>query len=152
MSSASSTCTAARVPLPESRPYTPDSNATSVCTAARVPLPESLDGDSTRSYDSRTGSHITLSTTKGSQEPIQSSTQDIRDTVFDTTGLPDLLAESPREAPVISDKTESGWAAVAKTIREIDEQKIQDYKEDIDTILVFVRLHTNSSILEFDAI
>ena len=33
-----------------------------------------------------------------------------------------------------------GGAAVAKSIREVDEQKIEDYKDDIDTILVFVSL------------
>lgn len=34
----------------------------------------------------------------------------------------------------------TGWSAMSKIVREVDEQKIQDYKEDIDTILVFVRL------------
>lgn len=28
---------------------------------------------------------------------------------------------------------------MARIVREIDEQKIQNYKDDIDTILVFVR-------------
>lgn len=28
---------------------------------------------------------------------------------------------------------------MAKTIREVDEYKVKDYKEDIDTLLVFVR-------------
>ena len=28
---------------------------------------------------------------------------------------------------------------MAKTIREVDEDKVKDYKEDIDTLLVFVR-------------
>ena len=28
---------------------------------------------------------------------------------------------------------------MAKTIRELDEDKVKDYKEDIDTLLVFVR-------------
>ena len=32
----------------------------------------------------------------------------------------------------------SGWAAMAKTIREVDEDKVRDCKEDIDTLLVFV--------------
>ena len=35
--------------------------------------------------------------------------------------------------------TPTGWAAMAKTIRELDEDKVKDYKEDIDTLLVFVR-------------
>lgn len=33
----------------------------------------------------------------------------------------------------------TGWPAMARIVREIDEQKIQNYKDDIDTILVFVR-------------
>ena len=32
----------------------------------------------------------------------------------------------------------TGWAGIAKTIRDVDEDKIKDYKEDIDTLLVFV--------------
>ncbi len=31
-----------------------------------------------------------------------------------------------------------GWAAIAKTVRDIDEDKIRNCKEDIDTLLVFV--------------
>ena len=34
----------------------------------------------------------------------------------------------------------TGWSAMAKVVREVDAQKVQDYKEDIDTILVFVRI------------
>lgn len=32
----------------------------------------------------------------------------------------------------------TGWAAMAKTLREVDEDKVKDCKEDIDTLLVFV--------------
>ncbi|KAI0689393.1 hypothetical protein BC835DRAFT_1232096, partial [Cytidiella melzeri] len=32
------------------------------------------------------------------------------------------------------------WSAMARIVREVDEQKVQDYKEDIDTILVFAGL------------
>lgn len=51
--------------------------------------------------------------------------------------VPDVL-DSPPEAPVISDKTESGWSAVSEIIGQVDEAKIKGYKEDIDNILVFV--------------
>ncbi|KAJ3551249.1 hypothetical protein NM688_g4812 [Phlebia brevispora] len=34
----------------------------------------------------------------------------------------------------------TGWAAMAKTIRDVDEDKIKDCKEDIDTLLVFTGL------------
>ena len=33
---------------------------------------------------------------------------------------------------------------MAKTFRELDEDKVRDYKEDIDTLLVFVRIHQSS--------
>ncbi len=43
--------------------------------------------------------------------------------------------------------TGTGWSAMARIVREIDEQKIQNYKDDIDTILVFVRFQTLSTTL-----
>ena len=52
--------------------------------------------------------------------------------------VPELTHSSIDMAPSISDETKSGWAAISKSIRDVDEQKIQDYKEDIDNILVFV--------------
>lgn len=33
----------------------------------------------------------------------------------------------------------TGWAAMAAKVREYDEEKVKDTKEDIDTLLVFVR-------------
>lgn len=33
----------------------------------------------------------------------------------------------------------SGWQTMTKTVREVDEDKIGDCKDDIDTLLVFVR-------------
>ena len=41
-------------------------------------------------------------------------------------------------APQISPTGLTGWAAMARTIRDIDEERIRDVKEDIDTLLVFV--------------
>ena len=32
----------------------------------------------------------------------------------------------------------SGWQTMAKTVREVDEDKVKACKEDIDTLLVFV--------------
>ncbi len=32
----------------------------------------------------------------------------------------------------------TGWAAMAKEVREFDEEKVRSCKEDIDTLLVFV--------------
>ncbi|PSR73352.1 hypothetical protein PHLCEN_2v10798 [Hermanssonia centrifuga] len=31
-----------------------------------------------------------------------------------------------------------GWPEIAETLRDVDEEKIEDTKEDIDTLLVFV--------------
>ena len=33
----------------------------------------------------------------------------------------------------------TGWAALAESVRAYDEEKVKDTKEDIDTLLVFVR-------------
>lgn len=33
----------------------------------------------------------------------------------------------------------SSWLKMAKTVRDVDEDKVRDTKEDIDTLLVFVR-------------
>lgn len=43
----------------------------------------------------------------------------------------------------------TGWAAMAHAVRNFDEEKVKDCKEDIDTLLVFVRRssHLESSIL-----
>lgn len=32
----------------------------------------------------------------------------------------------------------TGWAAMASQVRDFDEEKVKDTKEDIDTLLVFV--------------
>lgn len=34
---------------------------------------------------------------------------------------------------------------MAKTVRDVDEDKVKDYKEDIDTLLVFVRKYMFTS-------
>ena len=48
-------------------------------------------------------------------------------------------ANGERESPSIWDSSEA-WAACAKALREYDEDMIQDWKEEIDTLLVFVRM------------
>lgn len=39
----------------------------------------------------------------------------------------------------------TGWSALARTIREIDEEKIRGCKEDVDTLLVFVSASSRST-------
>ena len=34
----------------------------------------------------------------------------------------------------------TGWAAMAKEVRDFDEEKVKSCKEDIDTLMVFVRI------------
>ena len=46
-------------------------------------------------------------------------------------------AENIRQHPLNGG---SGWSAIAQTVRDVDEAKVKDCKEDIDTLLVFVRL------------
>ena len=48
-----------------------------------------------------------------------------------------------REMEDHSPPTESlfGWSNLAKALQEVDRAKIQDCKEDIDTLLVVVSLH-----------
>ena len=41
----------------------------------------------------------------------------------------------------------TGWAAMAAKVREFDEEKIKDTKEDVDTLLVFVRYQSLSLLL-----
>lgn len=36
----------------------------------------------------------------------------------------------------------TGWAAMAKEVRDLDEEKVQSCKDDVDTLLVFVRTCT----------
>ena len=35
----------------------------------------------------------------------------------------------------------TGWAAMAQFVKNFDEEKIKDCKEDVDTLLVFVSVH-----------
>ena len=39
----------------------------------------------------------------------------------------------------IPDPPAPGWPALYKTVREADVNKVEDCREDIDTLLVFVR-------------
>ncbi|KAJ3533639.1 hypothetical protein NM688_g7254 [Phlebia brevispora] len=47
---------------------------------------------------------------------------------------------SSKNVPYVPGSGPTGWAGIAKTIRDVDEDKILDYKEDIDTLLVFTGL------------
>ena len=62
----------------------------------------------------------------------------------------DDLSSNPTETPALAAVIAAiraghatGWAAVAQTVHDSDEQQVQDCKEDIDTLLVFVRLATS---------
>ena len=51
-----------------------------------------------------------------------------------------------RDFPSIWDSSEA-WAACAKALREYDEAMIQGWKEEIDTLLVFVSVTVASSLV-----
>lgn len=38
----------------------------------------------------------------------------------------------------------TGWAALEDHVRKSEERTVQDYKEDMDALLVFVRMETNT--------
>ena len=54
-------------------------------------------------------------------------------------------SERERGTPSIWDSSEA-WAACAKALREYDEAMIQDWKEEIDTLLVFVSTLVSSYV------
>jgi hypothetical protein len=47
----------------------------------------------------------------------------------------------PEIAADMNSSGTTGWTAMAKTVRGVDEDKVKDCKEDIDTLLVFVCVH-----------
>ena len=49
------------------------------------------------------------------------------------------LHQDPKIQYVLSGQP-TGWAAMANAVREYDEERVKDCKEDIDTLLVFVRV------------
>lgn len=46
---------------------------------------------------------------------------------------------SVRSAPDKPAMASDGWSTMAKAVKEVDKQKFKDIKEDIDTLMVFVR-------------
>ena len=60
-----------------------------------------------------------------------------------TLCLPPPASSPIKMAPVVQPPdphTQDSWSAMAKVVREFDEEKIKGYKEDIDALLVFVSL------------
>lgn len=51
----------------------------------------------------------------------------------------DLQEGSPKiKTQYVLSGQPTGWAAMAKIVRDFDEEQLQNYKEDMDTLLVFV--------------
>ena len=48
------------------------------------------------------------------------------------------IAQSPFYVGDSSSGPSTGWAAMAKTMRDSDEEKVRDCIDDIDTLLFFV--------------
>ncbi|THG99340.1 hypothetical protein EW026_g2989 [Hermanssonia centrifuga] len=51
--------------------------------------------------------------------------------------------KSEENVRYVSTGAPTGWAAMARTMRDVDEEKIRDCKEDIDTLLVFAGLFSS---------
>jgi hypothetical protein len=61
-------------------------------------------------------------------------------------GGPEPLNQIPQTKYVLSGQPK-GWAAMADKMRAYDQDKVQDVKEDIDTLLVFVRISHGALLL-----
>ena len=53
-----------------------------------------------------------------------------------TSELHSLLKE--HETKYVLSGQPTGWAAISKQVRDFDEEKVQNCKDDVDTLLVFV--------------
>ncbi len=49
-----------------------------------------------------------------------------------------MVSERSGGGYVVSEMS-TGWTEMTRTVKEVDEGKVKDCKEDIDTLLVFVR-------------
>lgn len=55
--------------------------------------------------------------------------------------LPEPLSADPDvKVQYVLSGQPTGWVSIAANVREYDEAKVKDTKEDIDTLLVFVRV------------
>lgn len=52
----------------------------------------------------------------------------------------DVASEQVYQDDHLQNGTRDGWAKISKLLRQYDERKIQNCKEDIDTLLVFVNM------------
>lgn len=86
----------------------------------------------------RQGSHVSLAQSHHSNPRTVSPVPTVPEPAEKPPVIQELRHELIDSAPDLDDESESGWAAIAKSINDVDEQKIRDHKEDIDTILVFV--------------
>jgi hypothetical protein len=92
-----------------------------------------------------------LAETVKSQQPTQADGESVRN---EENNDPPPVSDRkdpplPEEETVVSPNLQTasgpyasvgaGWSAMAKIVHDVDAQKVQDYKEDIDSILVFVR-------------
>ena len=61
---------------------------------------------------------------------------------------PDLPSIKEPETKYVLSGQPTGWAAMTKEVREFDEEKVKSYKEDVDTLLVFVSTHFFAVVLQ----
>lgn len=110
---------------------------------AYQPSHEHMDMDAEEGSDTSSKDNTHLS--KADWE--QTSANEVKSASSDSGGAP------ARNANLTSVPYESGqytafgtgWPAMARIIREVDEQKIQNYEKDIDGILIFVCSFTHTT-------
>ncbi|KAL4251786.1 hypothetical protein ABKN59_004648 [Abortiporus biennis] len=59
-------------------------------------------------------------------------------------------SDSGRNEEDCDTKGSRGWNELSKTLRNYDEKKIQGYKEDMDTLLVFAAFNPNYNLSQYD--
>lgn len=79
-----------------------------------------------------------LSSSDG-KKPEDTSTVSCSVCWHETSSPLPMLQEPGERTKYVEIAPKSGWQTMAKTVRETDEERIRDTKEDIDTLLVFVR-------------
>lgn len=130
----------ANLQLPESIPRSTDTFfALQKMTEQFADVPELRD-DKSSQHSTTDGEEADKLSLKDDKQPSQVQQQP-REIKFEDNQLT-LEAPPATTAPdtrYVMSGQPTGWAAMAETVRAYDEEKVQDTKEDIDTLLVFVR-------------
>lgn len=72
-------------------------------------------------------------------QDVKQPTQQPREVKGETDGAQAGPTSTDPDVRYVLSGQPTGWAAMAETVRAYDEEKVKDCKEDVDTLLVFVR-------------